>query len=109
VYVRINDLTVAQGSTEDLLSRIADELVPILRDSDGFIAYYAMPALEDDGVTVASDSVTTVRIFEDEASIDMATQDASGVTQQLTSDSQLTNRNHVNAEPAVADSPYYPW
>ena len=73
--VRIVELVLAQGSADELLGSIGSELAPLLRASDGFLAYYAF--------ATADGTVVTVRVFEDETSMEAARETARAVTDQL--------------------------
>ena len=73
--IRIVQLQLAQGSADELLASIASDLAPVLRSCDGFLGYYALAA--GDG------TVVTVRVFEDEASMDASRETSRTVTEQL--------------------------
>lgn len=94
MYVRISDLTIGQGDTDGFFARVATDVLPTYRTADGFIAYY--------GIKQDASNATTVRVFEDEASLDAAIQAASAATDQITQDFSVTNTPHGGDDAAVA-------
>jgi hypothetical protein len=94
MHLRISDLTIGQGTADGALGRIQSDLIPIYKAADGFVAYYAFKQ--------AADSATTVRVFEDQATLDAATQAASAATDQIVNDFQITNTPHGGADADVA-------
>lgn len=93
MYLRISDLAIGQGDADGLLGRIESDLVPVYRAADGFIAYYA--------IKQDTTNATTIRVFEDEASLDAAVQTATAATDQIATDFQITNSPHGDAEVGV--------
>jgi hypothetical protein len=96
MFVNVSDLTM-QGDADTFLNRILNEVVPIYRASQGFIAYYA--------IKKGDHSATTIRVFEDQASFDAAIQNADNATAQIGTDLGVDPpTQHTNADAGVASA-----
>jgi hypothetical protein len=64
VYVQVASYRIGSGTTPELVERIEEGNIPVVREVPGFVAYYAFDAGE--GVA------TSVSIFEDKAGVEEA-------------------------------------
>jgi hypothetical protein len=94
MFVSVIDLQIGQGDADTLLSRIESDLVPIYQDAEGFVAYF--------GVKQSDTSVETIRIFEDEESIQAAVEATKEKTDQIIQDLNLTPSEHASADATIA-------
>jgi hypothetical protein len=94
MFVSVIDLQINNSDADTLLSRIESDLVPIYSDAEGFLAYY--------GVKHSENSVSTIRIFEDEKSLQAAVEAATEATDQIINDLGLVPTEHTSAEATIA-------
>ena len=94
MFVSVIDLQINNSDADTLLSRIESDLVPIYSDAEGFLAYY--------GLKQSENSVSTIRIFEDEKSIQAAVEAAQAATDQIINDLGLVPSEHSSAEATIA-------
>ncbi len=59
------------GAVDELLQRVAEGFIPIIKEAPGFLAYYA---LRDSG----GGTVTSVSVFEDQAGAEESNRRAAG-------------------------------
>ena len=59
MHVAIRRYQVDPASAEEVMRHVDEGFIPLIKDADGFLAYYALKA--------GSDEVVTVSIFEDQA------------------------------------------
>ncbi len=59
MHVAIRRYRTDPASVEEVMRQVNEGFIPIIKDADGFLAYYALKA--------GSDEVATVSIFEDQA------------------------------------------
>ena len=82
MYARVIQLTTNTGSGQDVVDRIQSDLLPIYRGADGFIAYYIVGA--------GADTFVTIRVFNDEQTLEAANQTASAESDQILADFDIT-------------------
>jgi hypothetical protein len=96
MFINISDLTM-QGDADTFLNRVLNEVVPTYTASQGFIGYY--------GIKKGDQSVTTIRIFEDEVSFDGAVQNADSATAQIGTDLGVDPPTlHTGADVTIASA-----
>jgi hypothetical protein len=94
MFVSIVELQIRNRVPDTLSNRIENDLIPIYKDANGFIAYL--------GVKQSENSLETVRVFEDEASLKVALGAADSATQQIINGFQLEATEQTHAEASVA-------
>lgn len=96
MFVNISDLTM-QGDADTFLDRVVNEVVPINSTAQGFIGYY--------GIKTGDHAVTMIRIFEDESSLDAATENAAPVSGQIGIDLGVSAPTvHTSADVSIASA-----
>lgn len=75
MYARAIQLVIGVGTGQEVADRIESDLLPVYRAAQGFFAYYVIEA--------AANTFVTVRVFDDEATLEAATQAASDASEQI--------------------------
>ena len=82
MYVRVIQFVIGAGTLQEVVDRIQGDLLPIYRESQGFLAYYVAAA--------ADDTLVTIRVFDDKESLEDANAAASDESEQIRKDFSLT-------------------
>jgi hypothetical protein len=90
MYQRIGKLTIGSGNATDLIQRIQSDLSPLVESASGFIAYTV--------VKIDDQTVITMRLFRDLASMDSETQSTNQTSTSIATDFQLTLDSLVDAD-----------
>ena len=68
MYTAVRLYRVSPGSIDEMVQRVKEEFVPVIKQVPGFIAYY--------GVQVGDGELVTISMFEDRAGAQESTQRA---------------------------------
>ena len=68
MYAAVRLYRVSPGSTDEMVHRVKEEFVPVIKQVPGFIAYY--------GVQVGKGELITISMFEDRAGAEESTRQA---------------------------------
>jgi hypothetical protein len=93
MFLRTANLEVDVGPASAVIDRIRDDLVVPLSANPGFFAYYVLE--------LPNSVVSTIRIFEDQASMDAATQATASILDSIIQDFSITNVTFSDGEIAT--------
>ena len=68
MYAAVRLYRVSPGSIDEMVQRVKEDFVPVIRQVSGFIAYY--------GVQVGSGELVTISMFKDRAGAEESTRQA---------------------------------
>lgn len=93
MFLRTANLEIDLAAPSDVIDRIRDDLRGPLSESPGFFAYYVLE--------LPDSVVSTIRVFEDMASMDAAAQSTASILDSIIQDFSITNVTFSEGEIAT--------
>ncbi len=82
MYVQVARYKLGRGSADDLVPRIEEGNLPVIREVDGFIEYYAL--------RLADDEVASVAVFRERSGVEEAENELGSWVERTVQDFDIT-------------------